>query len=158
MKKAGPMKGSFSTDAALLTLRLSGLGLSLAHGWPKIQRFLAGESAPFIEGVASLGFPYPFFFAWAAAITELVGGFAIALGLLTRVAAGFAAFTMAVAAFLRHRLAEHTLAFFGLMSVPEDVLESWGSPERAALYLLIFLALVLLGAGRFSLDRLVRRS
>ena len=66
MKKAAPMKGSFMTDAALFVLRLSGLGLALAHGWPKIERLLSGQGAPFIEGVANLGFPYPTVFAWAA--------------------------------------------------------------------------------------------
>jgi len=156
MKKAAPMKGSFVTNAALLILRLSGLGLALAHGWAKIERFLSGESAQFVEGVARLGFPYPTVFAWAATLAELVGGFLIALGLLTRVAAGFAAFTMFVAAFLRHRLAQQTLAFFGINPVAAEILEGWGNPERAALYLLIFLALVLMGGGRFSLDRLVR--
>jgi putative oxidoreductase len=158
MKKAAPMKGSFRTDAALLILRLSGLGLALAHGWAKIENFLSGESAQFVEGVARLGFPYPTVFAWAATLAELVGGSLIALGLLTRVAAGFAAFTMFVAAFLRHRLAQQTLAFFGINPIAADVLEGWGNPERAALYLLIFLALVLMGGGRFSLDRLVRRT
>ncbi len=158
MKKAAPMKGSFMTDAALLVLRLSGLGLALAHGWPKVERLLSGQGAPFIEGVANLGFPYPTVFAWAATLAELVGGFLIALGLLTRVAAGFAAFTMFVAAFLRHRLAQQTLAFFGVNPVSEEALESWGNPERAAVYLLIFIALTLMGGGRFSLDRLVRRA
>jgi putative oxidoreductase len=158
MKKAAPMKGTFMTDAALFVLRLSGLGLALAHGWPKVERLLSGQGAPFIEGVANLGFPYPTVFAWAATLAELVGGFLIALGLLTRVAAGFAAFTMFVAAFLRHRLAQQTLSFFGVAPVSEEVLESWGNPERAAVYLLIFLALTLMGGGRFSLDRQVRRA
>lgn len=151
-------KGSVMTDAALLILRLSGLGLALAHGWPKIERFLSGQAGPFVEGVAALGFPYPTVFAWAAAVAELVGGSLIALGLLTRVAATFAAFTMFVASFLRHRLLQQTLAFFGVNSVSDEVLESWGNPERAAVYLLIFVSLVLMGAGRFSLDRLVRKS
>ncbi len=158
MKKAPSTKGSFATDAALFVLRLSGLGLALAHGWPKVERLLSGQGAPFIEGVANLGFPYPIVFAWAATIAELVGGSLIVLGLLTRMAAGFAAFTMFVAAFLRHRLAQQTLAFFGINPVSAEVLESWGNPERAALYLLIFVALALMGGGRFSLDRLVRKA
>ncbi len=146
------------TDTGLLVLRLSGLGLALAHGWPKVERLLSGQSGPFVEGVAALGFPYPTVFAWAATLAELVGGFLIALGLLTRVASGFAAFTMFVAAFLRHRLLQQTLAFVGISPVSEEVLEGWGNPERAALYLLIFLALTLMGAGRFSLDRAVRKA
>ena len=58
------------TDAAILVLRLSGLGLALAHGWPKMERFLSGQAAPFVEGVAALGFPYPTIFAWAAALAR----------------------------------------------------------------------------------------
>jgi putative oxidoreductase len=160
MKKAAPSKGSkgsFMTDAAILVLRLSGLGLALAHGWPKMERFLSGQAAPFVEGVAALGFPYPTIFAWAAALAELVGGLLLALGLLTRVASAFAAFTMFVAAFIRHKLLQQTLAFFGISPVSAEVLEGWGNPERAAVYLLIFLALVFLGGGKYSLDRVVRK-
>lgn len=150
------MKGTASKDVSLLVLRLSGLGLAFAHGWPKVSRFIAGDGGAFIAGVESLGFPLPAVFAWAAALSELAGGFAIALGLFTRVSALFAGFTVFVAAFGRHRLLQHTLVFFGLMSAPDDVVDSWGNPERAALYWLIFIALVFLGGGRFSLDSLIR--
>ena len=151
------MKGNWKSDVALLVLRLSGLGLAFAHGWPKVSAFIAGEGGPFIEGVARLGFPLPILFAWLAALAELVGGFAIALGLLTRISAIFAAITMFVASFVRHHLLQHTLIFFGLMSAPEDVVQSWGNPERAATYLLVFIALIFTGGGRFSLDRMVRK-
>jgi putative oxidoreductase len=160
MTRSTPSKGSrgsFTSDLALLTLRFSGVGLALAHGWPKVERLLSGKGAPFIEGVAALGFPYPTMFAWAAALSELLGGLLIAFGLLTRVAATFAGITMFVAAFLRHRLLLQGLAFFGLRPVSGETLESWGDPERAAIYLLVFIALALFGGGRFSLDRLARR-
>jgi putative oxidoreductase len=100
----------------------------------------------------------PIVFAWLAALAEFVGGLCIALGIGTRIAAGFAAFTMFVATFFRHRLLQHILVWLGTMSPPEDVVASWGSPERAATYMLIFIALILMGGGRFSLDRLVKRS
>jgi putative oxidoreductase len=157
MTRGTTSKGSVTFDLALLVLRLSGIGLALAHGWPKLERLLSGKGAPFIEGVAALGFPYPTVFAWAAALSEMVGGLLIAVGLLTRVAATFAGITMFVAAFLRHRLLQQGLAFFGFSPVSEEVLESWGNPERAATYLLIFIALACIGGGRFSLDRLARR-
>lgn len=150
------MRGTAGKDIALLVLRLSGLGLAFAHGWPKFSRFIAGQGGPFFEGVEALGFPFPVFFGWAAAISELVGGFAITLGLVTRVSALFAGFTVFVAAFGRHRLLQHILVFFGLMSAPEDVVDSWGNPERAALFWLICVALVFMGGGRFSLDGLIR--
>lgn len=152
------MRGTWTRDVALLLLRLSGFGLAFAHGWPKISMFLAGEGGRFIEGVANLGFPLPMVFAWAAGISELVGGLAIALGLGTRIFAIFASATVASAAFLRHHLLQQILIFFGLTSAPEEVVDSWGNPERAALYVLILLSLILMGGGRFSLDRLLRRT
>ena len=71
--------------------------------------------------------------------------------------ASFAAFTMFVATMFRHHLPQHILIWLGVMSAPEEVIDSWGNPERAASYMLIFVALVLLGGGRFSLDRFVKR-
>jgi putative oxidoreductase len=157
MKRPAGVKSGWRVDIGLLILRLAGIGLALAHGWPKVARFVSGEGEQFFQGVERMGFPFAVAFGWAAALSELVGGFLIALGLLTRVASLFAAFTMATAAFLQHRLAQQSLAFFGLMEIPEDVVESYGNPERAAVYLLVFLALIFLGGGRFSLDRLLRR-
>jgi putative oxidoreductase len=144
-------------DIALLIVRLSGFGLAFAHGWQKVSMLSTGRGGPFVEGVEALGFPMPMVFAWAAALAEFVGGLCIALGVGTRIAASFAAFTMFVAAFFRHRLGHHILIWLGAYSPPQDVVASWGSPERAALFLLIFIALILMGGGRYSLDRLVKR-
>jgi len=111
-----------------------GLMLSLAHGLPKAR----GDMARFAEGVANLGFPLPTFFAWCATLTELVGGVLIAVGLFTRPAAAFAAFTMLVAS-IRHRPDP-----FSLM-------------EKPLLFLAVFVAVVLVGAGPWSLDAKLRR-
>ena len=73
-------------------------------------------------------------------------------------AAAFAAITMAVAAFMRHRLAHHVLVWLGVMDVPPETVKSWGDPELAAVYLAIFLAIALMGSGRFSVDRFLHRS
>jgi putative oxidoreductase len=152
------VKGTWTKDVGLLLLRLSGLGLAAAHGWPKISMFLAGEGGRFIEGVERMGFPLPIVFAWAAGLSELVGGVALAFGFATRIAASFAAATVFTAAFFRHHLLHRILIFFGLMSAPQEVVESWGNPERAALYFLILLSLIAMGGGRLSLDRLLLRS
>ena len=119
-------------DIALLVLRLSGFGLAFAHGWQKVSRLASGNGGPFIDGVEALGFPMPMVFAWAAALAEFVGGLCIALGIGTRIVASFAAFTMFVAAFFRHRLAQQIFVWLGVYSPPEDMIESWGNPERAA--------------------------
>ena len=110
-----------------------------------------------ISGVETLGFPMPGLFAWAAALAEFGGGLLVALGLGTRVAASFAAFTMFVAAFLRHRFHEHVLVAVGLHDATPDEVKKWGNPEMALIYLLSLIAIILMGGGRYSLDYLIRR-
>jgi len=144
-------------NLGLLLLRMAGLGLALGHGWAKIERLSTGEGARFVEGVARLGFPQPETFAWAAAVSEFVGGLCVALGLGTRIAALFPAFTMGVAAFLRHHAHEHLLVVLGLRQVSAETLEAWGDPEGALLYLGAFLAVAALGPGRFALDSVIGR-
>lgn len=138
-------------DFGILLLRLSGVYLALGHGWPKVQRLWSGNSG-FVDGVANLGFPAPWLFAWAAALAETVGGLLVALGLLTLPAAALAAVTMFVAAFLRHGARVHFLGYIGWSPQDPELLRSYGNPELAIVYLLILLALLLLGPGRFSLD------
>jgi putative oxidoreductase len=152
------MNREWVRDLALLALRLCGLGLAL-HGWDKAGALVTeGADARFVGGVARLGFPLPLLFAWAATASELAGGLLIAVGLFTRAAAAFAAFTMAVAAFVRHRLLQHVLVWLGMMSASPETVEGWGNPELAAVYCAGFLALALLGGGRWSIDRFLRRS
>jgi putative oxidoreductase len=147
----------FTHDLALVLLRLAGLGLALAHGWGKVERFATGQGARFVESVARLGFPQPELFAWAAALSEFLGGLLVALGLGTRVAASFAAVTMGVAAFARHHAHEHLLVAIGLRQATPETMETWGDPEGALLYLACFLAIALVGPGRFALDALLGR-
>jgi putative oxidoreductase len=144
-------------DVALLLLRLAGLGLALAHGWGKVEALSTGHADPFVQAVAGLGFPVPLFFAWASGLAEFAGGILVALGLGTRIAAGFATVNMAVAAFMRHHALSRLAALVGLVTVPPDTLKAWGNPELALLYLAVFLAITLLGPGRLALDPLIRR-
>jgi putative oxidoreductase len=95
-------------------------------------------------------------FAWAAALSETLGGLLVGLGLFTRFAAPACAFTMAVAAFGRHQAHQHLMVKLGLRSAGEETLKAWGDPEMALLYLACFVAVALMGAGRFSLDHLLR--
>ena len=149
------MNRTFLDDIALVLLRLSGLAMALAHGYGKVAALATGEGDRFIAGVESLGFPLPGLFAWAAALAEFLGGLCVALGLGTRVAAASAGFAMFVAAFVRHQAHQHLLVAVGVMQVSEETLGSWGNPELALLYLLVFATLVLTGGGRFSLDRVL---
>jgi putative oxidoreductase len=143
-------EAAVTRDLGLLILRLAGLYLAVAHGWGKIVGLASGETR-FLEGVARIGFPMPLAFAWAAALSEFLGGLAIALGLFTRWVAPFAAFTMFVAAFGGHRALSQFLAWLGLAPASEE-LKKWGNPELAFVYMLICLAVALLGPGRFSVD------
>lgn len=127
--------GSALADAGLLLLRLmAGLGLVFGHGLQKLP-----PSAAFVAGVGEMGFLLPGLFAWAAALSEVVGGFLIALGLLTRPAGLFVACTMLTAAFVR------------------NAGEPFGERELALLYLAVALALMLTGSGRYGPDAFFRR-
>lgn len=127
--------GNKAGDLGLLILRLTSGGLmAYVHGLGKVK-----DPSGVIAGAGKLGFPVPTVFGWAAALSEFAGGILIAIGLLTRPSALFLGFTMAVAAFMRH--AADPLA----------------KKELALLYLGFCVLLVLTGAGRFSVDALLRK-
>jgi putative oxidoreductase len=146
------MNSLMAYDLGLLCIRLSGFYLALGHGLGKTIALASGQGAGFISGVEALGFPMPAVFAWAAALAELVGGLLVGMGLGTRIFAPFPLFTMFVAAFVRHRAHEQALVALGIKSVPPEVIEKWGNPELAILYLMCLAAILFLGPGRISLD------
>lgn len=78
------------------------VGLNLVpHGWGKI--FTEGKMEGFTAYLGNdLGFMMPHILAWSAALTELVGGILIALGLLTRPATAAAIILMGVILFCVH--------------------------------------------------------
>lgn len=134
-------------DFGFAAMRIGiGLYMALGHGYGKIfgeDRF--GPSEQFIGYTESLGFPAPEFFAWMAAITEFVGGLALAAGLLTRPAALGMIGTMVVAAFIAHG------------DDPWVAQPGERSKEMAMLYMLPAIAILAIGGGRFSVDALLRR-
>jgi len=113
----------------------AGLALALGHGLGKLP-----PSEGFVEGVAEMGFPAPGFFAWMAALAEFLGGLLLAAGLLTRPASLFIVINLSVAAIISHA----------------------GDPfnirEKALLFGTIALMYLLTGAGRYSMDALIRRN
>ena len=127
---------SLRADVGDLFLRaFAGLTMAITHGLPK----LGDEYFKMMVGAASsAGFPAPTFFAWAATLSELAGGLLLALGLLTRHAAFFLASTMAVAAFRIHAS------------------DPFAKKEMALLYLAIAVCYLLRGAGRLSVDHVIR--
>ena len=87
---------SKSLDAALLVLRLAAGVIFVLHGYGKLFGAAPGMTA-FTGMVAGLGFPLPGLFAYAAALSEFVGGIALILGLYTKYATIFLSIVMIVA-------------------------------------------------------------
>tara|TARA_S200002703_G_scaffold76400_1_gene66049 strand:- start:319 stop:747 length:429 start_codon:yes stop_codon:yes gene_type:complete len=131
---SGP--ASTGSELGLLGLRVfTGIAIALAHGVGKMP-----PSDGFIGMVADLGFPAPVLFAWAASISELVGGLFLAAGFLTRISAFLVLTTMLVAAFGAHGG------------------DGFADQEIALLYAAATLPFVLAGCGRVGVDQLFRQS
>lgn len=122
-------------ELGLAILRVGfGLAMAFGHGLGKLP-----PGAQLIGGVSAAGMPAPQVMAWFVALGEFAGGLLLALGLLTRLGAGWIAAVMAGAAFVIHG---------------SDPLFSHGGPskELALLYLLPAIAFLLRGGGRYALD------
>ncbi len=126
---------SLAANLGLAALRLfAGFSLMYAHGLGKMP-----PSERFIAGTAEMGFPMPWLFAWAAALSETVGGVLMAIGLATRPAALFVACTVGTAAFVRHAA------------------DPFARKELAFLFFFTAMLFLCTGGGRFSLDRLIQK-
>ncbi len=118
---------------AKLILRLALGIIFVLHGYGKLFGGHPGMEA-FTGMVAGMGFPAPTVFAYAAALSEFVGGICVIVGLGTRYAASAIAIVMLVA---------------------------WGKVKHFALpmgdidflSLAVALSLVLTGPGKASLDK-----
>lgn len=121
-------------DGVLLLIRIVCGYAFILIGWGKIQNplyWMGNESS--VPGALQA----------LAAISEFGGGISLILGLLTRLGALGIGCTMA-GAIIMHRF---------VMGDPFVNLTGGNSYQLAAAYLLIALLLVVLGPGRFSLDR-----
>lgn len=126
-------------DVFLLVGRV-GLGLMMmAHGWPKV---IHPEKWEGLGGaMANLGITFmPSVWGGAAAITELVGGLLVVLGLATRPAALLVAFTLFVAFFMHFSAG--------------DGFRGWSHAAETGIG---FLMIAGLGGGRYAVDRLLKR-
>ena len=125
---------SFQANAGLTLLRIfTGVALMMAHGIGKVP-----PSDGLVTRAGEFGFPLPPLFAWAAGLSEFVGGAFLALGFLTRVSSFFIVCTMLTALIGVHRA------------------DPFGKQELAFLYFFIALAFMLKGAGDWSIDRYLR--
>ena len=122
-------------DIGLVLVRVGfGLSLALAHGLGKLS-----HPDLFVNGLTQGGFPAPALLAWIAILSEFVGGLLLALGLFARPAAAFVIGTLGVAAFHVHGA------------------DPYQKKELALAYVVIGLAVLIAGPGRFSLDALLAR-
>ncbi|WP_346862430.1 DoxX family protein [uncultured Draconibacterium sp.] len=124
----------YSTNASigLLLLRVSAGGFMLTHGYPKLQRLLAGEFQ--FGDPLGLG---PEVSLVLAVFAEVVCSILLVLGLGTRLATIPLIVTMAVAAFIAHGA------------------DPFGRKELALMYLVSYVVLLLNGAGKFSMDKII---
>ncbi len=106
----------------------------IAHGYHKISHGMP----EFIPVVARIGFPMPTAFAWAAALSEFLGGICVLVGLFTRYAALAIAIVMAVA--------------ITKVKLSAGLVDGYEFPLAL---LAIATAVVLLGAGPASIDHTV---
>ncbi|SMC74200.1 DoxX family protein [Sporomusa malonica] len=122
-------------ELGILLLRV-GIGLMFVfHGWPKI---FGGTETWVKLGMAmkflGVGFA-PAFWGFMSAATEFFGGILIAVGFLTRPVAMMLAFNMVVAVVLKFSTGA------GL-----------GGASQAIEVGIVFLSLILIGPGRYSID------
>ncbi|MFW5870488.1 MAG: DoxX family protein [Candidatus Sumerlaeota bacterium] len=124
---------SLFIDIGLLAIRLFyGPAMAFGHGLAKLQTFDDEK-----DGFLAL---WPFNSATSLALAifaEFCCSLALLVGFATRISAFFLAFTMGVAAFVFHA---------------ED---PFATKEKALLYLTVYIALILMGPGRFSIDGLI---
>jgi putative oxidoreductase len=128
-------------DFGLLLLRVL-IGLSfLAHGLPKIEGgpeywIKLGKSMQFV-GVTA----YPIFWGLMSALSESVGGMLLLIGFCFRPDCLFLVINMAVA----------TIMHFN--TTPGGFGEKWFVASHAIELGSVFLSLLLIGPGKFSVDR-----
>lgn len=143
------IKSKYIPWAPLFLRLIIGFG-AMAHGWAKLSRGPAG----FEKLLLQIGVPFPHFNSWAVPITEVVGGFAIFIGVFVSIAAIPLILTMLVAMFT-------VQINYGFSSVKTIGLTTdgpvFGPPgyEINLLYIAGLISIILTGAGIFSIDSLL---
>ena len=124
------MRNSLLKDIGLAILRIAPSLLLMTHGIPKFQNLIAG-SFEFGDPIGIGAAPSLFL----AVIGEVVCPVLIIIGYKTRWTAFPPAITMLVATFIVHAS------------------DPIGTKEKALLFLTFFIVIMLLGPGRYSVDR-----
>ncbi len=136
------MKRTFSTDlpgkyghAALLFFRVLVAFLMLTHGYPKLERLFSGEEIQFADPLG-LG---PAISLVLIIVAEVVCSVLIIIGLATRLA---------------------TIPIIIGMTTVVTIIHAddpFGVREKPLLFLICFVFLLVVGAGKYSVDGIVNR-
>lgn len=127
--------GSILKDIILLAVRVFVGFAMLSHGFPKLQMLLAGGKIDFFDFMG-LG---PQISLILTVFAEFVCSILLILGLFTRVSLGFLIFTMVIAAFVVHGA------------------DPFEKREMSLIYLSVYLLLMVMGAGKVSVDHMIER-
>ena len=135
---------------APLFLRLAiGFGF-MVHGWAKLSRGPEG----FEKLLNQIHVPFPHIMAWVSPLVEVLGGFAIFAGIFVSLAAVPLICTMLVAMFsIQIHYGYSSVKTIGL--TPHGPLFGPPGYEINLLYVAGLIALIISGAGKFSLDAIM---
>ena len=137
-----------AADIAALVLRVATGLIFLPHGYAKV--FGRGGPAAFAADLPS--YHIPSFLGYVAAYAEFFGAILLIAGLLTRLDAFLLACTMAVAV----AVVQLPDALNGAAPGANRFFEAMKGIELPLALFAVTFALVLIGAGRYSLDGLLR--
>ncbi|CAI8778867.1 DoxX family protein [Chryseobacterium sp. IT-36CA2] len=126
---------SIPKDIILLVVRVFVGFAMLSHGFPKLQMLLAGGKIEFFDFMG-LG---PQISLILTVFAEFVCSILLILGLFTRVSLGFLIFTMIIAGFVVHGA------------------DPFEKREMPLVYLSVYLLLMVIGAGKISVDHMIER-
>jgi putative oxidoreductase len=124
------MKSPLIKDIGLAFFRIAISAMMLTHGFPKFQKFISGNFE-FGDPIGIGATPSLFL----AVIGEFICPILIIIGFKTRLSAIPSAITMAVAVFIAHGV------------------DDFGTKEKALLFLVSFITIILVGPGKFGVDR-----
>lgn len=136
---AASSRTGMASDLGLLVARILLGAIFAAHGYQKLVTFgLAGAT----ESFRGMGVPAPEIAAPVVAFVELIGGIALILGAFTAIAGLLLAIDMLAAALIAH--------------IPQGLFIDAGGWELVGALGAGALAIAVVGAGRLSLDALLR--